>query len=191
MLGSNLAAHCFWIVKFKCWVGQEPWSKGLTHMTRGSIGLHERLVKITCHIWEREASKSSLSVPSCQQTFQFQLQKDKMLIMSVLHCICVTLRGSWSRLPSTTSRITATAQVLHWQRQDQVHRLSLYCAKHLFSAAQPPKVFTSYLLASAWNIYKVYIYNFPIDSYGTCTFLYYNNIFCVSYRINHLEKYCL
>jgi len=119
MLGSNLAAHCFWIVKFKCWVGQEPWSKGLTHMTRGSIGLHERLVKITCHIWERESSKSSMSVPSCQQTFQFQLQKDKRLIMTVLHCICVALRDSWSRLPSTQYRAyIATAQVLHWQRQD-------------------------------------------------------------------------
>ena len=43
MLGSNLGDCCFWIVKFKWWIGQEPWSKGLTHMTR-----FDRVARTSC-----------------------------------------------------------------------------------------------------------------------------------------------
>ena len=43
MLGSNLGDCCFWIVKFKWWIGQEPWSKGLTHDKR-----FDRVARTSC-----------------------------------------------------------------------------------------------------------------------------------------------
>lgn len=144
-------------------------------MTRGSIGLHERLVKITCHIWGREASKSSLGVPSCQQTFLFQLQRTRDSLR-LWHCICVTLRESWSRLSSTTSRLNRnhTSLALTKARHRCTHSLcTIYRSIYFRRLNLPPHRFSNklFLLASLWNNYQLHSISLPTAIYGTDTFL--------------------